>query len=126
MESAHGDTVEEFVRNVAERMVAGIGDNLEFIHLLFIELVEFKGSHIPHLYETVFPRAIEFAKRFTERREELRPIPLPLVVRAFLGLFFSYVMTELLVGRQQTAGMQENALDYFVDIYLHGILKENH
>jgi hypothetical protein len=43
-------------------------------------------------------------------------------LRTFLGLFFSYVMTELLMGQQMPEAMKQGALDHFVDIFLHGIL----
>jgi hypothetical protein len=44
------------------------------------------------------------------------------IVRAFIGLFFSYIMTDLIIGEQLPPEMEENALDHFVEIYLHGIL----
>ena len=52
----------------------------------------------------------------------LRPIPLLVLVRAFIGLFFSYIMTDLIIGDQLPPEMGENALEHFVEIYLHGIL----
>ena len=55
-------------------------------------------------------------------RGPLRNIPLPIVLRSFLGLFFSYFITDLLIGSQLPAEMKANAFDYFIDIYLHGVL----
>ncbi len=124
IQAAQGGTIEDFVRDAAGRLVQGIGARMDFINLLFIELVEFKGSHVPLLYETVFPQVMDFAQRFVEGREELRSIPLPVLVRAFVGLFISYVMTELLIGKQQPLESQSDTLHYFVDIFLHGVLKE--
>ncbi len=123
MQAAQGETIEDFVRDSARRMVQGLGERLDFINLLFVELVEFKGSHVPQLYETTFPQVMDFAQHFVEGRQELRSIPLPVLVRAFIGLFFSYVMTEMLISKQQPPDLQFGALDYFVDIFLHGVLK---
>jgi hypothetical protein len=67
---------------------------------------------------------MEFAQRFMESRQEIRAIPIPILVRAFIGLFFSYVITEIIIGRQLPPEMQEGALDHFIDIYLHGILAD--
>ena len=33
-------------------------------------------------------------------------------------------MTEIMIANQLPPEMQENALDYFVEIYLHGILAD--
>ena len=120
--AAQGETTEEFVRDAAQRMVAQFDERLEFLNLLFIELVEFKGEHIPQIFQMLFPQVLAFAERFTQGRQELRPLPLPIIVRAFIGLFFSYALTELIINRNLPPEMQEDAMDDFVTIYLHGIL----
>ncbi|MBP1702993.1 MAG: putative TetR family transcriptional regulator [Chloroflexi bacterium] len=120
--AARGETTEEFVRDAAQRMVAQFDERLEFLNLLFIELVEFKGEHIPQIFQMLFPQVLAFAERFTQGRQELRPLPLPIIVRAFIGLFFSYALTELIINRNLPPEMQEDAMDDFVTIYLHGIL----
>jgi hypothetical protein len=78
--------------------------------------------HIPELFQTIFPNLMEFGQHFFEGSQEIRPIPLPIVIRAFISLFFSYVITEIIIGRQMSPAMQVGALDHFVDIFLHGIL----
>lgn len=120
--AAQGETTEAFVRDTARRMVAQFDERLEFLNLLFIELVEFKGEHIPQIFQMLFPQVLAFAERFTQGRQELRPLPLPIIVRAFIGLFFSYALTELIINRNLPLEMQEDAMDDFVTIYLHGIL----
>ena len=76
------------------------------------------------LFEMFFPPLMEFAQRFQTARGPLRDIPLPIVLRSFLGLFFSYFITDLIMGSQMPAVMQAGAFDHFVDIYLHGVLAE--
>lgn len=119
---AQGDTVADFLRDAAHRMVESVEESSDFLNLLFIEVVEFNGQHIASLFQEIYPQVLEFAQRFIQNQVELRPIPLPILLRAFIGLFFSYVMTELLIRKQMPAEMQANSLDYFVDIFLHGIL----
>jgi hypothetical protein len=97
-------------------------DRLDFLKLMFIEFVEFNGEHIPQIFTLIFPEMLEFARRFTSNSSELREIPPPILLRAFIGLFFSYFMTEILIGQFMPPDMSENALDYFIDIYLHGIM----
>jgi len=125
MATAQGSTIEEFVREAAKQMVTGVGERLEFVNLIFIELVEFKGEHLPQIFNIFFPRIMEFAQHIALSYGELRPIPLPVLVRAYIGLFFSYIMTELLLSKQLPPEMGQDALDHFVDIFLHGILVEN-
>ena len=122
LQAAQGQTVEDLVRDAAGRMIAELSQNQEFLNLMFIELVEFEGRHIPQLFETFFPPLMAFASQFQQVRGPLRDIPLPIVLRAFIGLFFSYFITDLLVGGQLPAEMRVRAFDRFVDIYLHGIL----
>lgn len=123
MNAAEGETVEEFVRDAARRMVDGLQGRTDFLNLMFIELVEFNGQHLPQFFQIIFPELMAFARRFLSERQELRDIPLFVLVRSFAGLFFSYVMTDIFIGEQTPAEGGEQALDYFVDIYLHGILK---
>jgi hypothetical protein len=37
-------------------------------------------------------------------------------------MFFSYYITGALLGKAMPVEMQTNALDHFVDIFLHGVL----
>lgn len=122
MMAAQGETTEAFVRDAARRMVAQLDDRLEFLNLFFIELVEFKGQHVPQIFQLLFPQVLTFAERFAQDRQELRAIPLSIIVRAFVGLLVSYTLTELIINRNLPPEMQEGALDDFVTIYLHGIL----
>jgi len=125
MKDARGDSFEAFVRDAAERMVNGIDNRLDFLNLVFIELVEFKGRHLPVIVQKMLPPLMEFYQRFGESADELRPIPKPVMARAFLGLFFSYIMTDLIIANQAPIDFQSGAFDYFIEIYLHGILAEN-
>jgi AcrR family transcriptional regulator len=122
--AAPGDTAEEFVRNAARSMVDELGHRPDFIKLMFIELVEFNGQHIPFLFQNLFPRILPVMQRFMTPEQGLRPIPLPLLARAFMGMFFSFYMTEFLMSDLMPPEMRENALDGFVEIFLHGILED--
>jgi AcrR family transcriptional regulator len=124
LNAAEGQDVESFVHDAASKMVEVVKDRPDFLNLMFIELVEFNALHVPKLFQTFFPVALTFIQRVFEGRQELRPIPLPVLLRAFLGLFFSYVITDILIRGQMPPEMQENSLDAFVDIFLHGILQK--
>jgi len=126
METATGDTVEEYVKDAAARMVAALGDRMDYLNLMFIELVEFDGKHLPELFQAFFPKVMFFSDQLVQREGPLRPIPPPVLIRAFIGLFLSFVITELLIGKYLPPDQSQGALDYFIDIYLHGILSTSH
>jgi AcrR family transcriptional regulator len=98
LQAAPGDTVEEFVRNAARSMVGELGRRPDFIKFLFVELVEFKGRDLPKMFTVVYPQIPLFIQRFQTDRNDLRPIPPVILFRAFLGLSFSFYMTEFLLA----------------------------
>jgi AcrR family transcriptional regulator len=122
LQAAPGETVEEFVRNAARRMLDELGRRPDFIKLMFIELVEFNGRDMPEMFRAIFPQILPLIERFQTNQEKMRPIPPFILFRAFLGLFFSYYMTEFLLAGTPAMATQENALEHFVDIFLHGIM----
>jgi AcrR family transcriptional regulator len=123
IESAPGDTVEEFVRNAADQMMASIARRPDFLNLMFIELVEFKSAHVQAVFKETFPRGIGIVQRLANAEGNIRPIPTPMLIRTFIGLFFSYYLAESIFENVAPIEFQENAMDYYVDIFLHGILE---
>ena len=122
LSQANGANAEEFVRDAAQRLVVELSLHPDLLHLMLIEMVEFKGAHTQRLFELIFPQAIAVAERFQSFRPGLRDISAPLLMRAFLGMFFSYYITDLVIGKSIPPEMNKGALDGFVDIFLHGII----
>lgn len=121
--SAPGEKMEEFVHNAAHAITQEFGSRPEFIKFLFVEIIEFEGVHLPQLFQTIFPLIQPYLQRFSTPGGELRDIPAPVLMRAFLGMFLSYAVTEYMLGSIATPFFQGNILDRLVDIFLHGILK---
>ena len=125
LQGACGETVEDLVFDAASRLIAALGRSQDMVGLLFIEQVEFNGKHVSQLIKQYDPGLREFAERLNQVRGPLRPIPLPVLLRAFIGLFFSYYMTErLIVDQKAPKHPHHNDFEYFVKIYLHGVLAE--
>ncbi|HEX9029513.1 MAG TPA: TetR/AcrR family transcriptional regulator [Anaerolineales bacterium] len=120
--AARGDTPDALIRDMARRMLAALGSQREALNLIFIEIVEFQGRHFEALIPQYFPQLVEHFKPLVELGEELRPVPLPVLARAFFGLFFSFFLTNVALSAQLPT--DEGTLDTFVDIYLHGILSD--
>jgi AcrR family transcriptional regulator len=120
---AQGANLEQLVKDAVHRMVTVVEGRADFMNLMFIEMVEFKSVHAQQLFSSIFPQGIQIFQHLTESfPEQIRPVPSPMVVRTFLGLFFGYFITETALAPGAPVDFRENAMQYFVDIYLHGIL----
>lgn len=123
--TARGDTVSEIIRSAARLMVGELLNRPDLFNLMFIEIVEFKAVHVPDLYEEIVPTLFPMQKLFEGKTGSLRDIPLPIVLRSFVGLFFSYYITGILLKNLPGVATDEKSLDLFVDLYLNGILKDD-
>ena len=125
MLAAEGDTAEEYIRIAAKTLVTELGSRPELMKLIFIALVEFNGKHVGSLLSDIVPKVLPMFEKMIRVRKNLRKIPPPVLVRSFLGMFFSFYITELLIKDSLLAHlMPKNSFDLFVDIYLHGVIKE--
>jgi AcrR family transcriptional regulator len=125
LSEAPGDTIEAFVRSAAERMVASFQDRPGYFNLIFIEIVEFEGRHLPVIFNQVLPQLEAILQRFHQTPGSLRPLPVALLLRAFIGLFFSHTLTDVLLAGNMALDRQDGALEGLVDVYLHGILERD-
>lgn len=123
--AAQGETIEAFVRDAALRLQQGLENSPYFLNLMFIEIVEFNSLHLGKLFVTIFPEGLKVSQRMIQvGGSRLRPLPVELLMRSFMGLFFSYYITGILFKQVWPSGLESNSLDQFVEIYLHGILVE--
>jgi AcrR family transcriptional regulator len=123
IEAAQGTDLEQLVQDAVRRIVQVVEGRPDFMNLMFIEMVEFKSAHAQQLFASLFPQGMQILQHFVESfPEQIRLIPSPMVVRTFLGLFFGYYLTETALAPGAPPAFREQARQYFVDIYLHGIL----
>jgi AcrR family transcriptional regulator len=123
--ATEGDTIEVFVHNAAHAMIDVLGSHPDYLNLMLIEVVEFKGEHIPRLFESLLPQIMEIGSRLGRYEGQIRPIPVPTLMRAFLGMFFSYYITRIFLTGLIPETNQETSLDAFVDIFLNGVQETN-
>jgi AcrR family transcriptional regulator len=125
LQRAPGKTAEEFIRNAARLVRDELGQNPNFIKLMFIEVVEFDGRHVPKLIETIFPLAFPLIQRFASPEGGVREnIPAPKMIRIFIGSILAFYLTEFLMSDVSVpSGIREVSLEDFLEIFMHGILK---
>lgn len=124
LNEVQGKSVEEFTRDAAHMLVDQLGLHPAVANLMLIEIVEFKGRHVPSLFEKFVPEILPLALHIRRLEGHMRDIPPLVLARAFLGMFFSYYITGVLMGNAMPPEMQAGALDHFVDIFLHGVLEK--
>ncbi len=123
--AAEGETAEDFVRSAASALVSELGNQPDFVKLMFIEIIEFNGKHASLMLREIGPNLLPVFERLVRVRKNLREVPPAILMRSFIGMFFSFYVTELFIGDSPLKKMMpQNSFDLIVDIYLHGILKE--
>jgi AcrR family transcriptional regulator len=123
LSKAEGETIEDYLRDAARRLIETLGSERKFLRLMFIEVVEFDNRHIAALIEKNLPVLQQFIQGLYTRRGVLRAFPPVVLLRSFLGLFFSYFMSEIMITPYLPAEYSAEAFDAFIDIYLHGVLE---
>jgi AcrR family transcriptional regulator len=117
-----GETVEEFLNTTARLMTRALDREPGLIRLVLIEIVEFKSRHIPKLFGEVLPQLLAVVQSAAKLKGRLRSIPPAVLLRSFVGLVFSYYITEQLFRKNAPPSLQTDSLDAFIDIYLHGVI----
>ena len=124
--AAEGKSAEEFYRNAAHIVISEMGKRPEFVNLMFIELVEFKGKHGATLLKEIVPKILPVFERVIKSRKSLRVTNPALLMRSFVGLVVSYLITEIVIQNSIVSKlMPKNTEAAYIDIFLHGILKES-
>jgi len=123
--AAQGETVEEFFKNAFQIVISEMGERPEFVNLMLIELVEFKGRHGTMMMREIAPKILPAFEKIIKSRKSLRVTNPAMLMRSFFGMIISYLITEMIIsGSVIHKMMPKNTADVYADIFLHGILKE--
>jgi AcrR family transcriptional regulator len=123
---AQGETVEDFLRNAACISLNEVKREPDFINLMFIELVEFHGQHGKLIVLEVAPKILPVFEKLVKSRKELRVTNPAVLARSFFGLVASYMITDIILGDTPFRKLlPSNPVDAYVDIFLHGVIKES-
>jgi AcrR family transcriptional regulator len=119
-------TLEAFARETSARLQLAIAGRQErLLPLMFIELVEFQGRHLQAVAEGLLPKVLAFVQQLEASREQRRPLPSLLVLRAFVNFMIGHFLIEAVMGGSplfQQAGF--DSLAGTVDIFLHGVITD--
>ena len=122
---AQGETTEDYQRNAANISLNEIKKEPSFIKLMFIELVEFHGRHGKHLLFEVTPKILPVFDKLVKARGGLRIKNPAVLARSFFGLIISYMITDIIIGDSPFRKLlPAKPMEAYVDIFLHGVVKE--
>jgi AcrR family transcriptional regulator len=121
-----GETAEEFLRNAFKVTVTELGKNPVYMKLMMIELVEFSGKHGASMLKEITPKVLPVFEQMLKIRKGLRISNPALFLRSFFGMIISYFITEMIVANSVISKLMPKDVDnVYIDVYLHGVLKES-
>ncbi len=122
LENSQGPTASDLVRTAANRLVKALSARPDLLKLIFIDVVEFQGRHLSLAYPEVAAGMERFSMRLHRDPSAVRPISNDGLLRSFFGLFYTFHMTEMLIGKPSDPDQQSVALQEMIEIFLNGIL----
>jgi AcrR family transcriptional regulator len=126
IKSVEAETIKQFVVEASNRMVVALNTRPRFMNLMFIEIVEFNNVHMVEMFSEFLPGSLELVNRLKRlEKDHLRELPSLMLIRLFLGMIFGYYLSEVILADEAPAEFRTNAIDYFTDVFLHGILSES-
>jgi AcrR family transcriptional regulator len=122
---AEGESMEDFLSHAARVVIKELTSQPYYIKLMLIEIAEFNGVHGAALIKEIAPKMLPVFERIIKSRKNLRINNPALLMRSFIGMVVSYMITEMLISNSILAKlMPKNSIDAYVDVYMHGIIKE--
>lgn len=118
------------LEEMAKAIEASVESSSEYIMLIFIDVIEFRGQHIRFFYESMADRFREtYTASFEERRKDgsLGEVDPLVAVMLATRWFFYYFTVEKCFGVPMHFGMDSSqAIDQFIRILRHGVLPRGH
>lgn len=117
-----GRDAENLLREGARRILGVLEKDQSLLRLVFIELVEFDGQHVPALFEHLFPNVQAFVQKLLAMPGKFKPYAPMTLARAYVGMVLSQAMIDLLL-RDLPLPEEGGSLDDIMDIFMHGALQ---
>ncbi|HNN13661.1 MAG TPA: TetR/AcrR family transcriptional regulator [Anaerolineales bacterium] len=122
---AEGESMEDFLSHAATLVIKELTSQPFYIKLMLIEIAEFNGAHGAALIKEIAPRLLPVFERIIKTRKNLRITNPAMLMRSFIGMVVSFMITEMLISNSILSKvMPKNPIDAYVDVYMHGIIKE--
>lgn len=121
---AEGETMEDFLSYAARVVIKELTSQPYYIKLMMIEIAEFNGMHGAMLIKEIGPKLLPVFERIIQSRKNLRLTNPALLMRTFIGMVISYMITDMLISNSMLNKlMPKNPIDAYVDVFMYGIVK---
>lgn len=121
---AEGETVEDFLGNAARLVIIELTSHPYYLKLMLIEIVEFNGAHGAALIKEITPKVLPVFEKVVKSRKNLRVSNPALLMRSFIGMVLSYMITEMIISKSILQKlMPKNAIDMYIDNFMYGVVK---
>jgi len=107
---AQGETAEDLLHDGIRRMRAAMADRLDNLRLIFVELLEFEGRHLPLVLPEIVAPALTFIERLRASDPRLRTWREPMLLRLVAGSFAAFAVSESYL--RAVEGMTGGPQDY--------------
>jgi AcrR family transcriptional regulator len=91
---AEGATAEALLLDGLRRMQVVMSDRLDNLRLIFVEVLEFEGRHLPLVLPDIVAPALAFIERLRSADPRLKDWPAPFLLRLVGGAFGAFAVSE--------------------------------
>ncbi len=118
-----GETLEELLHNAATQFMHIMTNRPELLNLFIIELFDFKGVHLPELFDALLPKVMTFAQHLAAVDPRLPPMPPLTIVRIFIGTLLGFYLSGALLSKLPAPYVHQiGTVDDLVTLLVHGLL----
>jgi len=123
---SEGGTLEALLHNAATQFMAVLANRPELLNLFLIELFEFKGAHLPDLFDVLLPKVMTFSQRLVTVDPRLRSLPPMTIIRIFIGTLLGFYISGVVLNQLPAPYAQQlGTVDDLVTILVHGLLQHS-
>ena len=124
LQEAEGNTAKTLLYNAAHLIISEIEQEPAIVNLIFIEVVELEGKHLPNMLEKILPQVLIFLQKVQGLSEELRPFPPYVILRTFIVMISGYILSQRLLNDPSNplSAKDRDSLDDILEIFLHGLI----
>lgn len=118
------DSLEEFLNTAMHVATRELSSEPYYVKLMMIEMVEFNGQHGASMLKLITPEVLPVFARLVKTKKNLRVSNPAMLMRFFFGMILSYLLTGILMADSPLDKMMpKNVVDAYIDIFMHGVLK---
>ena len=122
LSEVEGASAEALIRDAAHRMATEIEAAPGVLKLLFVELIDLRGNHIPKMAQAMLPQIQQFLTKIYGSGEIARPRDPVIFFSAFAGILMGYAFAHVFLYELPSQPLSDRSLDAYIETFLWGVL----